>query len=225
MAAIRTLFRKYWILIVIVLWVIAWANRDRLAGAEEVATATVAESVVPVAETPSPPVPGSAPDPSPAAAGAVSHGAAAAAAPTSSETDAVPEISAAPEAPVAAAIPRPVQPEVSAAEGRGATQSTPAAELLAQSRVALRSHGARGAAEVLARGLRDIPADAAERADLLGELGNFYISAGDFQRALAAYDQALLALPADARGTMITRLASVYDRFHPMGRSHLEQFR
>jgi Flp pilus assembly protein TadD len=73
--------------------------------------------------------------------------------------------------------------------------------------------------------LPDIPEDAPERADLLGELGNFYIRVGDFQRALAAYDRALVALPEDARGTMINRLGPVYDRFHPTGRSHLEQFR
>jgi len=218
MAAIRTLLRKYWILIVIVLWVIAWANRDRLAGGEDVATATVVE-------TPSPGVPVSGPDPTPATGGAVRQGAAEAGPPVVSEPDAVPATRTPPEAPVATAIPRPAQPEVSAAQGRTAAQSTPAAELLAQAREAQRSRGPRGAAEVLARGLRDVPADAPERADLLGELGNFYISAGDFQRALAAYDQALMALPAEARGTMISRLAVVYDRFHPMGRSHLEQFR
>lgn len=227
MAAVRTLLSKYWILIVIVLWVIAWANRDHLMGTPQVATAAVAESVDPIAETPPAPesVPGPEPSPGPAeaavSADVASEGASGAATPAE---PAAPAERAAPETPVATP-PRPAQPEISVAESRDETQATPAAELLARARTALENRGPRGAAEVLAQGLRDIPEDAPERADLLGELGNFYIRVGDFQRALAAYDRALVALPEDARGTMINRLAPVYDRFHPTGRSHLEQFR
>lgn len=227
MATLRTLLSKYWILLVIVLWVIAWANRDHLMGAPEVGTAAVAESVAPIAEAPPAPesVSGPVPSPGPAeAAGSVdvaSAGTSGAATPA--EPDA-PAQRAAPKTPVATP-PRPAQPETPAAESRDETQAAPAAELLARARAALENRGPRGAAEVLAQGLRDIPEDAPERADLLGELGNFYIRVGDFQRALAAYDRALVALPEDARGTMINRLAPVYDRFHPTGRSHLEQFR
>jgi hypothetical protein len=251
MAAIRTLLRKYWILVVILLWIVAWANRDRLAGGDEVATATVAETeetVAPNAGTPpSAPAPVSDPEPSSAAAKTANEGAVTAA-PTASKTGA-PARGAAPEAAVEATTLRTAPPEASAAEARGAAKPEPAAgmqparpeapategrggtealsapELLAQTRGAYRSRGPRGAAEVLARGLADIPQDAPERADLLGELGNFYISAGDIPRALAAYDRALMALSAEARGPMIGRLAPVYDRFHPAGRSHLEQFR
>ncbi|HSM27053.1 MAG TPA: hypothetical protein VK855_03015 [Thioalkalivibrio sp.] len=243
MAAIRTLLRKYWILVVIVLWVIAWANRDRLAGGDEVATATVAETAAPSAGTPPAPVPGT--DPSSAAAKSADEKTVdAAAPPLRSDT---PARGTAPDA-SAEAAPRPVQPVASAAEaggvakpaepevypaqleasdteGSGETGANPAAAVLAQTREAYRSRGPRGAAEALARGLADLPADAPERADLLGELGNFYISAGDIPRALAAYDRALMALSAEARGPMISRLGPVYDRFHPMGRSHLEQFR
>jgi hypothetical protein len=215
MAAIRTLLRKYWILVVIVLWVIAWANRDRLAGGDEVATATVAETAAPSAGTPPAPVPGA--DPSSAAAKTASEKTIAAPAAPAVETRGA--------AKPAEAVAQPAQPEASDTEGRGETGANPAAAVLAQTREAYRSRGPRGAAETLARGLADLPADAPERADLLGELGNLYISAGDIPRALAAYDQALMALSAEARGPMISRLASVYDRFHPMGRSHLEQFR
>jgi hypothetical protein len=242
MAAIRTLLRKYWILVVIVLWVIAWANRDRLAGGDEVATATVAETAAPSAGTPPAPAPGA--DPSSAAAQTASEKTVAE--PATSRSDApargtTPEAAveasprpAQPAAPAAetrgAAKPadvaaQPAQPEASDTEGRGETGANPAAAVLAQTREAYRSRGPRGAAEALARGLADLPADAPERADLLGELGNFYISAGDVPRALAAYDRALMALSAEARGPMISRLGPVYDRFHPMGRSHLEQFR
>ncbi len=227
MAAVRTLLSKYWILIVIVLWVIAWANRDHLMGGTEVGTAAVAESVDPIAQAAPAPEPASGPEPSPGSAEAsgsaevASEGVPGAAAPAQPDADAQ---RAAPET-SAAEPPRPAQPDVARTEGRDETQATSGAELLARARVVLENRGPRGAAEVLARGLRDIPEDAPERADLLGELGNFYISVGDFQRALAAYDRALVALPEDARGTMITRLAPVYDRFHPMGRSHLEQFR
>ena len=250
MAAIRTLLRKYWILVVIVLWVIAWANRDRLAGGDEVATATVAETAAPSAGTPPAPVPGA--DPSSTTAKAANEKTVAAAPPASKSGAPAPGTT--PEAAVEA-TPRPAQPAASAAEtrgvakpaeaaaqpaqpeaqhaqpeasdteGRGETGANPAAAVLAQTREAYRSRGPRGAAETLARGLADLPADAPERADLLGELGNFYISSGDVPRALAAYDRALMALSAEARGPMISRLAPVYDRFHPMGRSHLEQFR
>lgn len=242
MAAIRTLLRKYWILVVIVLWVIAWANRDRLAGGDELATATVAETAAPSAGTPPAPVPGA--DPSSAAAKTANEKTVAA--PPASKSDAPargttteaaveatlrPAQPAAPAAETrgaekpAEAAAQPAQPEASDTEGRGETGANPAAAVLAQTRAAYRSRGPRGAAETLARGLADLPADAPERADLLGELGNFYISAGDVPRALAAYDRALMALSAEARGPMISRLAPVYDRFHPMGRSHLEQFR
>jgi hypothetical protein len=243
MAAIRTLLRKYWILVVIVLWVIAWANRDRLAGGDEVATAPVAETAAPSAGTPPAPVPGA--DPSSAAARAADEKALAAAPPVSKSDapargttpEAAVEVTPRPAQPAApaaetrsAAKPaeaaaQPSHPETSDTEGRGETGADPAAAVLAQTREAYRSRGPRGAAEALARGLADLPADAPERADLLGELGNFYISAGDIPRALAAYDRALMALSAEARGPMISRLAPVYDRFHPMGRSHLEQFR
>jgi len=244
MAAIRTLLRKYWILVVILLWIAAWANRDRLAGGDEVATATVAgtaETVAPNAGTPpSAPPTVSDPEPSSAAArtaneGAVTATASKAGAPArDAAVEAAPR-TAPPEAsareargaakPASTAGMQPARAQSPAGEGRGGTEALSAAELLAQTRGAYRSQGPRGAAEVLARGLADIPQDAPERADLLGELGNFYISAGDIPRALAAYDRALMALSAEARGPMIGRLAPVYDRFHPAGRSHLEQFR
>jgi len=96
---------------------------------------------------------------------------------------------------------------------------------MASARAAQRDRGPRGAAEVLEEGLRGLPADTPELADLFGELGNFHFLAGNFAAALSAYDSAVKALPEAERAAMLRRLAPIYDRFHPQGRSHLEQFR
>jgi len=222
MAAIRTLLSKYWILIVILLWVIAWVNRDRLLGIDDVVTEPVPEAVSAAAERPAPPAPAVVSAPDASATGLAPETPAAASRRAVAEVPAaddpvVPELGRVVEAPAPA--------RAASSETPGEVERSQAADLLAQTRLVYRTRGPRGAAEALERGLRDVPADAPERADLLGELGNLYISAGDMPRALAAYDQALIALPKDARAAMISRLSSVYDRFHPMGRSHLEQFR
>jgi tetratricopeptide (TPR) repeat protein len=100
-----------------------------------------------------------------------------------------------------------------------------ATELLSRARSVARSRGPGAAAAVLAAGLRELPDDAPERADLYGEMGNYHFTAGNFTAALAAYDSALRALPEEERGAMLRRFAPIYDRYHPAGRSHLDQFR
>ncbi|MGM0812610.1 MAG: hypothetical protein ACQEUC_07235, partial [Pseudomonadota bacterium] len=97
--------------------------------------------------------------------------------------------------------------------------------LMALARSVQRDRGPRAAADVLADGLRALPDDAPGRADLYGELGNLHFLSGDFAAALLAYDSAVEALPEAERPPMLRRLAPLYDRFHPAGRSHLERFR
>lgn len=239
MAAARTFLRKYWILIVIVLWVIAWANRDWLAGkapADEDTSAEEAPIEVPpavrdveageavAAAEPSLPAPGTppaepetAPEPEPVAS-------------ASNASDRAPEAevetdrpAVEPQVPITAA---PVtEPVVEKEEAVAPTAVEEPAELLSRARSVARSRGPGAAAAVIAAGLRELPADAPERADLFGEMGNHYFTAGNFTAALAAYDAALRALPEEERVSMLSRLAPIYDRYHPAGRSHLEQFR
>lgn len=254
MAAARTFLRKYWILIVIVLWVIAWANRDWLAGhapsgedayAEEaplegpVAVRDVAAEVAateparPAAEArgieATAPVPEPEPEPEPevsrppqpdatpgapgreAEAGARTEG--------NARTPAAPPVTTVTAAPMTEPV---VETE--------ATTATPPAvvapsELLSRARSEARNRGPGAAAAVLAAGLRELPVDVPERADLYGEMGNYHFTAGNFTAALAAYDAALRTLPEEERGTMLRRLAPIYEHYHPVGRSHLEQFR
>jgi len=254
MAAVRTFLRKYWILIVIVLWVIAWANRDWLAGqapAGEDAYAEERPIEVPpavrdveadedaAAAEPSPrpqetpPEPEPAPEPEPVAPAPETE---VSAVPQPEPAPAVPERepeaeaeaevdrpTATPETPITAApVTEPVveREEVVAPE----VVETPA-ELLSRSRSVARSRGPGAAAAVLAAGLRELPGDVPERADLYGEMGNYHFTAGNFTAALAAYDSALKALPEEDRIAMLRRLAPIYDRYHPAGRSHLDQFR
>lgn len=80
------------------------------------------------------------------------------------------------------------------------------------------------ATERLENQIRLLPAQSPQRADLLGELGNLHFSEGRMDAALRAYDQALLALPVNERLPMVRRLAPIYDRYHPSGREHLRQF-
>lgn len=106
-----------------------------------------------------------------------------------------------------------------------ASEGENAAAILARARTAYSEGGARAAATVLSAGLRDLPQDAAGRADLYGQLGNFRMEARDTRGALSAFDQALQLLPAQERATMIQRLGPVYDQHHPGRRAYLEQFR
>jgi tetratricopeptide (TPR) repeat protein len=241
MAAARTFLRKYWILIVIVLWVIAWANRDWLAGqapAGEDASAeeapievprvvreveageavAAAEPSLPAPET-APAEPETAPEPEPVTS-APNAPARATEAEAEVETD---RPAVEPEVRITAA---PVTEPVVEREARVApTAVEEPAELLSRARSVARSRGPGAAAAVIAAGLRELPADAPERADLFGEMGNYYFTAGNFTAALASYDAALRALPEEERVSMLSRLAPIYERYHPAGRSHLDQFR
>lgn len=271
MSVLATTFRKYWILLIVLLWVIAWANRDWLAGgmagSPVTAPAEIGQSTVPgplssearrdrsvsdagpsddhgkavvegaiasgdasatasvAAQTREPahssndPIAmsvGSAPEPStqvgdqdieptPAAVGEDLRASAAplASEPISTDTVSVP--------PSRVAVPAPTS----------LTLST----LQARVRDVHRRQGIPAAIRTLEQIVADLPADASIRADALGELGNLYFANRQPTEALQAFDRALLVLPADERGTMIERLAPVYDRFHPAGRAHLQQFR
>ena len=257
MAAARTFLGKYWILIVIVLWVIAWANRDWLAGqapagedayAEE-APIEVAPAVRDVeaeeeaaAAEPPPPAPEAPPAepepaPQPEAVAPVPEPEVSVTPqpePAPSVPERVPEAEAAAEAQVdrpAAEPQTPItatpmtEPPVVSEEAAAPAAVEQPAELLSRARSVARSRGSGAAAAVLAAGLRELPDDAPERADLYGEMGNYHFTAGNFTAALAAYDSALRILPAEERAAMLRQLAPFYDRYHPAGRSHLDQFR
>ena len=298
MAAARAFVRKYWILIVIALWVIAWANRDWLAGgvpAEEdvlAETADVAEPHEPTGDT-EPTTPDAAPESRMAAPDET-----VAQAPPEETTSTVEfePMPAAPGEPIAAAPPEDTSPMMEIEAARVSEESVepdaemvvattddrasepvdtvadagdplgepvapakdsgredkvavgkvdePAedlpddqvadtdagsaarqAELFSRARTVARTRGPRAAVEILERGLREFPASAPGRADIHGEIGNYQFTARNFTAALAAYDRALQALPVEERDTMLHRLGPVYDRYHPEGRSHLEQFR
>ena len=251
MAAARAFLRKYWILIVIVLWVIAWANRDWLAGQAPAGEDAYAEEApieappalrdmeaneIAAAAEPSPPAPGTPPaepEPAPEPEPVVPA--------TEAEMIAAPQHEAAPiaddreadartdrpaaqaEAPMTAAPVR--EPVVEREAGVAPAVVEEPGELLSRARSVARNRGPGAAAAVLAAGLRELPGDAPERADLYGEMGNYHFSAGNFTAALAAYDSALRILPEAERVSMLRRLAPIYDRYHPAGRSHLDQFR
>ena len=246
MAAARTFLRKYWILIVIVLWVIAWANRDWLAGqapagedayAEEAPievppavrdveadAVSAAAEPAPTAPLPAEPQPAPAPERvAPAPGTEVRAAPQPDPAPIASGRETAAEAEAEPATPITAA---PVsEPEVERKETVAPSAVEEPAELLSRARSVARSRGPGAAAAVMAAGLRELPGDAPERADLYGEMGNYHFTAGNFTAALAAYDSALRALPEEERVAMLRRLAPIYERYHPAGRSHLDQFR
>jgi tetratricopeptide (TPR) repeat protein len=145
------------------------------------------------------------------------------AAPEAEPSQAVSAVDGSPEATPPA---RPVSPaETKPAEAKVEHPVSRAPGILARARSVARSYGPRAGAEVLEAGVRELPPGAPERADLYGELGNFHFAAGNFTAALAAYDSALRVLPEEERATMVQRLGPTYDRYHPSGRSHLDQFR
>lgn len=266
-------FRKYWILVIILVWVIAWANRDWLAGdvaqsttepgAEAVQVATepaasadmagvaVADpsvpSVAPVASVgESPPAQALEPVATPLVpagptpgTGVASVAVAPEPAPTAAQESPKPEDAVAPTLPGSGLIVEKapatdvaeVMPSETANAERGVpvavSETAPLSLGVLQNRVreAQRRQGVSGAIRVLEQVIAGLPTDAAIRADALGELGNLYFTNRQPTEALNAFDRALLALPTEERGAMIRRLTPVYDRFHPLGRSHLEQFR
>jgi len=118
----------------------------------------------------------------------------------------------------------PVAPPGPVAEEQEA-RTRSAEEILGEARAAYRRGGAKSAADVLVARLAVPMEDQMERATLYGHLGNFYIEAGDYARALTAFDLALMALPAAERARRIQDLAPFYERYHPLGRSYLGQFR
>lgn len=296
MAAARAFMRKYWIFIVIVLWVIAWANRDWLAGGPPSSENTYAEAErLAEPSEPAQPSDASATDAAPVSAahdGAIESEASPGGAPRVGAFESTPmaqettaadtgakqvDVGSMPEAdPVSVSgvlakseLDAPVatsdatspeadamvvtrersQASVAASENVGRDGSSDVgdvgapeagspddkddpvasaerqAELLARARAVARSRGPLAAAEVLDQGLRELPSTAPGRADLYGEMGNYQFTARNFTAALAAYDMAVKTLPADERSVMLRRLAPIYDRYHPDGRSHLEQFR
>ncbi len=198
----RGFVNRYWIVIVIVLWLIAWSARDVLAPGVE---------ATPDGSGPGPAVVVEPSEPEPRASNAE-------AAP---ERDAVP-----PRSGAAAEAPSDMDADVAAArskpESAGAAHAAQA--LLDEARGLYWNEGPEAAAQRLRDGLETLPADSVQRADVNGELGNVLYHAGQVGEAMAAWDRALKHLPARERRAMLQRLAPIYGRYHADGLRHLQQF-
>ncbi|WP_018879606.1 hypothetical protein [Thioalkalivibrio sp. ALE9] len=214
----RSFLSRWWILIVIVLWLIAWSARDVLAPSAEVVPEDEDVEAVAVAEDD--PAAEARTPASPPREGRLSEG------------DMDPMTGEAYERDNDTGMHRPIpepqeQPRTTAA-GEPVSEEQVARqvqEALEAGRAAYWGEGPEAAAAVLQTALADIPATAAQRADLYGELGNTLFAAGDARGAMRAWDSALDLLPASERRVMVERLAPVYDRHHRDGARHLRQFR
>ncbi|WP_018865029.1 hypothetical protein [Thioalkalivibrio sp. ARh3] len=85
--------------------------------------------------------------------------------------------------------------------------------------------GPRAAVGVLREGLEALPKDSVQRADLYGELGNALFAMRDIEGAMDAWEGALKVLPERERHRMMERLAPVYERHHEDGAAHLGEYR
>lgn len=205
----RSFIGRYWIVIVIVLWVIAWSARDVLAPSGEATPDADDPGAVVVAEAPE--------DKSREPGAAVAP-----------ERDAVQvQEAAADEAVTPGAVdPAPVaMPESADPERRTTDPAAQAAQgLLDEARAVYWNEGPAAAAERLQAGLEVLPEGSVQRADLDGELGNVLYQAGQIAEAMAAWDRALAHLPVRERRVMLQRLAPIYGRHHPDGLLHLQRF-
>ncbi|WP_373024299.1 hypothetical protein [Thioalkalivibrio sp.] len=215
----RSFLNRWWILIVIVLWLIAWSARDALAPSVEAVPED--EGVETVAESDGDPAAGEArTGESPPREGRLSEG------------DMDPMTGEAYERDEGDGTHRPIpdpqeQPRTTAS-GEPLSEEQVARqvqEALEAGRAAYRSEGPEAAAVLLRAALEGVPATSSQRADFYGELGNALYAASDVRGAMRAWDSALDLLPAGERRVMVERLAPVYDRNHRDGARHLRQFR
>ncbi|WP_019590064.1 MULTISPECIES: hypothetical protein [unclassified Thioalkalivibrio] len=199
---------RYWVLIVIVLWLIAWSARDWLAPAEP--EDPPAESGV-VLEEESPAVDEEAAREEAAREEAAREEAAReeAAREEAAREEAAREEAAREEAAREEAVEEPVEVEA----------------LLTEARETYWREGAAAALTVLEGGLETQAYESRERADILGELGNLQYATGDVEAAMGSWDRALEKLPEGERRAMMAPLRPIYARHHPQGADHLERFR
>ncbi|WP_028492116.1 hypothetical protein [Thioalkalivibrio sp. ALE19] len=199
---------RYWVLIVIVLWLIAWSARDWLAPAEP--EDPPAESGVVLEEEPS------AEDQEAAREEAAREEAAREEADReeadreeADREEADREEAAREEAAREEAVEEPVEVEA----------------LLTEARETYWREGAAAALTVLEGGLETQAYESRERADILGELGNLQYATGDVEAAIGSWDRALEKLPEGERRALMAPLRPIYSRHHPQGADHLERFR
>ncbi|MGM0553595.1 MAG: hypothetical protein ACQETK_07345 [Pseudomonadota bacterium] len=202
----RSFVSRYWVVIVIALWLIAWSARDVLAPGGEATLDGDSPAPVAVAED-SPPEPRASDEQAKPEPGA-------------SDEQAKPE----PRAPAARSG---VAAQADAVKAPSETDSgavAPAAQtVLDAARAVYWSEGPEAAAQRLREGLEGLSEGSVQRADVYGELGNVLYHAGQIADAMAAWDQALEHLPARERRAMQQRLAPLYGRHHPDGLQHLQR--
>lgn len=133
--------------------------------------------------------------------------------------------SAAEVAPTSVATATATVPNRDVATVSASTTPTSASSLQMQAQWMLRTRGPQAAATFLESRLGTVSPDLPGLADLYGELGNLYFSAGNAASGLRAFDAALGLLAEEERARMIRRMEPWYERHHPEGRAHLEQFR
>lgn len=214
----RSFLNRWWILIVIVLWLIAWSARDVLAPSVE--AVPDGEDVEAVAVAEDDPADEARTGVSPPREGRLSEG------------DMDPMTGEAYERDNGNGqhrpIPDPQEQTRTTDSGEPVSEEQVARqvqEALEAGRAAYWSDGPEAATEILRSALEEIPATSSQRADLYGEMGNALHAAGDVRGAMRAWDSALDLLPAGERRAMVERLAPVYDRHHRDGARHLRQFR
>ncbi|WP_018872103.1 hypothetical protein [Thioalkalivibrio sp. ALJ16] len=208
----RSFVNRYWVLIAIVLWLIAWSARDLLAPSVEAVPEDAETEAVAVAED-------TTPETTPAE-GRLSEG------------DMDPMTGEAYEREEPTGMHRPIPDPQEQARERATGEPMSEEQIARQvqdaleaGRAAYWSDGPEAAVEVLRDALQAIPATSVQRADLYGELGNALYATGEADAAMQAWDSALGLLPVRERRALIERLAPVYDRHHRDGAPHLRQYR
>ncbi|WP_017941505.1 MULTISPECIES: hypothetical protein [unclassified Thioalkalivibrio] len=215
----RSFLNRWWILIVIVLWLIAWSARDVLAPSVEAVPEGDDVEAVAVADD-EPAAAGSGTDADRPREGRLSEGDMDPMTGEPYELDDGNDMHR--------PIPDPREQPRTTASGEPVSEEQVARqvqEALEAGRAAYWSEGPEAAAAILRTALDEIPATSSQRADLYGELGNALYAAGDARGAMRAWDSALDLLPGGERRAMIDRLAPVYDRHHRDGARHLRQYR
>ncbi|WP_018861738.1 MULTISPECIES: hypothetical protein [unclassified Thioalkalivibrio] len=224
----RSFINRYFIVIVIVLWFIAWSARDFLApSAEAVPEDEAAEQAdaVPADDTDAEDEvakddvrPGPArdlkeegdPDPMTGAAHDQPY------VEEDAEVDPAPDLAAERE---------PAFEGDAAVEADAERVAQFAQSALQAGRDAYWRGGPRAAVGVLREGLEALPKDSVQRADLYGELGNALFAMRDIEGAMDAWEGALEVLPERERQRMIERLTPVYERHHEEGSAYLDGYR
>lgn len=224
----RSFINRYFIVIVIVLWFIAWSARDVLAPSAEAVPedeaveqadavpADDADAEDEVAQDDMRPGPARElkeegdPDPMTGAA----H-----------DKPYVEEDAEAEPAPDATVEREPAFEGDAAVEPDAERVARFAHAALLAGRDAYWNSGPRAAAGVLREGLDALPEDSVQRADLYGELGNALFAMRDIEGAMDAWEGALKVLPERERHRMLERLVPIYDRHHEEGAAYLDEYR